>query len=521
MKINEKVKNIWESFEVTDSDIEFIFNRLFEIETPTKTLDIVKLLIDERIRLEKNHRENLEKSKGDLYLPKDDFQVGQKLLFPALDFSSGEVVGIREGNNPELETLKIIQVEFAQGLKKEFAANLQNHFLNDAVAVLDEETDLDKDKIFANNKIRISQSLIEKLEKSQDLVQIAGYWFPRSLLIDINIGYLNLAEAVLEMAEGGPLTSPEIIEQIELPTDSNQTLTEFSLNLALQEDARFDEVGPAGETLWFLHRSEPDNVRSQPIFLLPEDVNNYDDTKYSDYLTQMNAGVFDELEYSKLSTDSNLQDVTISIIYPHLVSGTLPLSANLENLFPTAYESPRIRFTFVDGETKEKFAGWVVREKKYVYGLKEWYKKNEVIPGSLIHIKQGKNPGEVIVAIGKKRSTREWVRTVGTNPDGKISFSVTQQQISTDFDERMTFSIINFNQIERLWEKYQKVPAEKVIINFVRELAKLNPQGHVHAQELYAAFNFVKRVSPGYILHLLENCSEVEHLGDLYFRIRI
>jgi hypothetical protein len=235
----------------------------------------------------------------------------------------------------------------------------------------------------------------------------------------------------------------------------------------------------------------------------------------------MNAGVFDELEYAKLTKDANVKDVTISLIYPHVVSGTLPLSANLENLFPTAYESPRIRFTFVDGGSNEKFAGWVVREKKYVYGLKEWYQKNEVIPGSLIRIKQGKNPGEVIVSIGKKRSTREWVRTATQTTEGKISFAMTQQIISTDFDERMTISITDFNQIENLWERYQNIPAEKLITNLVRELAKLNPQGHVHAQELYATINFVKRVSPSYVLHLLENCADIEHLGDLYFRIKI
>ena len=61
MKITEKNSNIWENFEVTNSDIEFIFNRLFEIETPTKTKDIVKTLIEERIRSEKTRRENLEK----------------------------------------------------------------------------------------------------------------------------------------------------------------------------------------------------------------------------------------------------------------------------------------------------------------------------------------------------------------------------------------------------------------------------------------------------------------------------
>jgi hypothetical protein len=298
-------------------------------------------------------------------------------------------------------------------------------------------------------------------------------------------------------------------------------LTEFSLNLALQEDNRFDEVGPAGKTLWFLHRCEPDNVRKTPKFLDPAEQKNFDNTKYSNYLSQMNAGVFDELEYTKQDANEKSNDVTISTIYPHIVSGTLPLSSNLENLFPTAYESPRIRFTFVDGDTQKKFAGWVIREKKYVYGLEEWYKKNEVLPGSLVHIKQGKIPGEVIVSIGKKRPTREWVRTASLSPEGKISFSMTKQLISTEFDDRMAIAISNRDQIEKLWDRYLNVPSEKLVSNFVRELAKLNPQGHVHAQELYAAFNIVKRVSPSYVLFLLENSSEIEHLGDLYFRIKI
>jgi len=517
----EKQSNIWENFEVSNNDIEFIFSRLFDVETPTNTNDLVKILIQERIRLEKLRLEGIERSKGDIYLPKDDFKIGQKLTFPALNFKSGEVKAIREGNNPELGDFSIITVDFPSGSPKEFASNLSEHQLNNLNLILDEEADLNFDDIFGSHKKKISKLLIDKLNSNQDLVQIAGFWFPRSLLIDINIGYLNLAEAVLEVSEGGPLSTPSIIEQIELPTDSNIMLTEFSLNLALQEDNRFDEVGPAGKTLWFLHRCEPDNVRKTPKFLDPAEQKNFDNTKYSNYLSQMNAGVFDELEYTKQDANEKSHDVTISTIYPHIVSGTLPLSSNLENLFPTAYESPRIRFTFVDGDTQKKFAGWVIREKKYVYGLEEWYKKNEVLPGSLVHIKQGKIPGEVIVSIGKKRPTREWVRTASLSLEGKISFSMTKQLISTEFDDRMAIAIANRDQIEKLWDRYLNVPSEKLVSNFVRELAKLNPQGHVHAQELYAAFNIVKRVSPSYVLFLLENSSEIEHLGDLYFRIKI
>ena len=513
--------NVWENFEVNNTDIDFIFNKLFETETPSSTNDLVTILIQERINQEKIRRENIEKSKGDVYLPRDDFQVGQKLVFPALNFKSGEVVDKRMGNNPEIGEFSIIKVKFDRGLIKEFASNLENHELNEVNVALNDESDLEFEAVHSSYKHEISQLLEDKLQNNQDLVKIAGYWFPRSLLIDINIGYLNLAEAVLEMADGGPLTTENIIEQIELPMDSNMTLTEFSLNLALQEDPRFDEVGPAGETLWYLNRLEPENVRSQPKYLQFNIEKSFDNSKYADYLEELSAGIFDELEYSEVNENVSVRNVNIAIIFPHIITGSLPLSSELGKLFPTAYESPRIRFTFIDGDTKEKFAGWVIREHKYVYGLREWYKKNEVLPGSILHIKQGQVPGEVIVSTGKKRPSREWVRTATQNSEGKISFAMTKQLISTEFDDRMIIAISEFDEIKELWERYANVPAEKLVLTMVRELAKLNPQGHVHAQELYAGFNTIKRVSPSYVLYLLENNSDIEHLGDLYFRIKI
>ena len=54
---------------------------------------------------------------------------------------------------------------------------------------------------------------------------------------------------------------------MELPSGVNPKLAEFSLNRALQDDARFDEVGPAGQVLWSLRRLEPDGVREVPQFL--------------------------------------------------------------------------------------------------------------------------------------------------------------------------------------------------------------------------------------------------------------
>ena len=113
----------------------------------------------------------------------------------------------------------------------------------------------------------IEKKLEEAFAEDDGLVRIAGRWFPHALLVDVNQGHLNLAEAVLDMAGGEPLPTLSLLKDVELPEGVNPKLAEFSLNLALQEDGRFDEVGPAGEVLWCLQRLEPENVREVPRFL--------------------------------------------------------------------------------------------------------------------------------------------------------------------------------------------------------------------------------------------------------------
>ncbi len=118
-----------------------------------------------------------------------------------------------------------------------------------------------------NTHNELVNKLEEVLRLDDDLVNTAGAWFPRALLVDINVGHLNLAEAVLDMADGGPMDTPSLMAQLDLPNDVSPSLIEFSLNLALQEDPRFDEVGPSGEVLWFLEKEEPEDVRSVPVYL--------------------------------------------------------------------------------------------------------------------------------------------------------------------------------------------------------------------------------------------------------------
>jgi hypothetical protein len=509
----------WEKFEFAEQDLDFLYNHLLEIETPLTTQELIRAIVAERIRTEKDDLKSQQQAAGKIYLPKDQFTVGQKLLFPAMEWRRGEVVSVREGHNPDLPAFNVIEVKFDGGDHEQFAASLPEHPLNQPIDINIDDPNLDIDNVIEEYGHTLIEQLNEEFESNPDLVRIAGRWFPRALLVDVNIGYLNLAEALLDMESGGPLPTRKILEQIELPTDTNIKLTEFSLNLALQEDGRFDEVGPAGEVLWYLRRLEPQAVQETPLYLRYHSVD-YDRESLGDMLEELESSVTDELIPST-PTSGTPREVTLSLIYPHWRAGTLPLTRELAKMFPTAIESPRVRFTFVDAGTKERYNGWVVRPNHYVYGLRKWYEDHGCIPGSLIHISRGNEAGEVIVRLDKKRPSREWIRTALIGADEGVVFAMLKQTTSTIYDERMAIVIPDASPLDKIWEhdNRHKVSLEQKVLTMMRELTKLSPQGHVHAQELYAAVNIIRRSPPGPILHILMTRPWARHLGDLYFRL--
>ncbi len=511
------IERYWQDFKIQEEDLEFIYNYLLETEIPLTTEELVSLLVKERIRREKETLRKKQESAGAIYYPKEVYSVGQVVQFPVLNWEKGEVLQTRPGFNPELPSFQVMDVQLESGEVKSFAMGLDTHALNDLPVQIDEDLLFDEKTVFGQFGAILQRRIEEQLSLNPDLVRIAGRWFPRALLVDIHVGHLNLAEAILEMEGGGPLSTRALMEQLDLPKDVNAKLIEFSLNLALQEDERFDEVGPAGKILWFLKRMEPQDVQSPPIYLqyTPQP---YDQQRVLPLLEQFEGSIVDELD-AQICPKVGEEEVTIALLYPHFRSGTLPLCDAFYRFFPTAYESPRVQFTFVDEQRGEKFSGWVVRPHHYVYGLRDWYLKNECIPGSLITIRKGEEAGEVIIRANRKRPTREWMRTVMIGVDGGIVFTMLKHNISTLVDERMGLVISDHNALDQVWQNSkQRSSLKNITRTMMRELAKLSPQGHVHAQELYAAVNVVKRVPPGLILSILLDSPWATHLGDLYFR---
>ena len=512
-------EDYWKTFSISKEDIDFINNYLFDNEIPCTARELTPLLFEDRVQKEKQQVLQKQKKRGKAYLPVEKFTIGEKIVFPGLDWQEGTITAIRPGVNPNIGEFDVLDVEFDSNQTRQFAGNLLDHKLNNASETDEDESDTVVEELLTLFAPAIESKLIKALIDDDGLVRIAGRWFPKALLIDISLGHLNLAEAVLDEAQGTPLTTSAILKQIDVVGDTNSNLLEFSMNYALQEDKRFDEIGPAGEVLWCLERLEPEGVRTIPAQLsyIPMD---YDRSVLTDEMLELERELDDEL--SDVSPDEDTQnEAMVSLTYSHWRAGTLPVSNRVNPHIPFAYESERIRFTLVDEKTKEEIPAWVVRKNKYVYGLKDYYDRNGLIPGSLISLRKSNKPGIVLIDAKTRRPKKEWVRTVLVGRDGGIVFAMLKQSISANFNERMVAAIPDIAGLDSTREQFSKSKKtfEESVVSIMRDLTKLNLQGHVHAQELYSAINIVMRCPPGPLFSLLATRDAFIHVGDLHFRL--
>jgi len=514
---NTQDPTYWKDFHVTDEDLEHLANILVEQEVPLPLDELARELIAFRCQKEEE-RITQELSKGTLYLPKNRYEVGETIVFPALEYAVGTVTGVRDGRNPEHGVFRVIQVQFPGGETREFAAELADHPLNEVHEVEEEGDLLSPEELYAEYGEQVRAALNTRLESSPAFIRLAGEWFVKDLLAEIHEGHLNLAEAVLDMAGGGPLPTEALIDHLDLPKEINRRLGIFSLNYALQEDERFDEVGPAGEVLWYLRRLEPPPVLEPPAWLQPQVVE-YDHRLLDETMLNLERQLDDE--WSDLVAPPEVkQPVIVVLIHPHRRVGTLPLSHRLVRVFPTG-RTHRIRFTFRDADTGEEMEGWVVRERRFVYGLKEWYERYEVPAGAYLEVSRAPEPGVVLVRRRAQRTRREWVR-IGTVVDGRLTFEMGRHPLSCKMDELMGIIVEDLGSLDEVAERLRKerTSLDRVVAMIFPELAKLSPQGMVHASTLYSAVNLVMRVPPGPILATLVQDERFIAMGDNYWRTR-
>ncbi|MGL4651738.1 MAG: hypothetical protein ACRC1H_20185, partial [Caldilineaceae bacterium] len=343
-----------------------------------------------------------------------------------------------------------------QGAPREFAFELPDHPLgagDGAMTSLPGGHNLTRELVLAAARRDLEGKVEEALRANKDLVSMAGQWFLRSLMLDVNEGHLNLAEAVLDINDGGPLETSHLLADIGGLGSAAPDLQVFSMNDALNRDDRFDEVGPSGKVFWTLKRLEPAEVLTTPAPLRPARAE-YEPDLLSAEMWALVEEIRDE--WSDLeSTAVEGEPVTINLIYPHRRAGTLPLNEDMQQVFPTARRTPRIALTLVDGQDGEQFHGWVVRQDRYVFGLAPIYRKHRLPVGVAITVQPGDEPGKVIIGFNAHRPRTEYVPII-VPKDGRISFDYQKRAIGAAYDDQMILGADDVAAVDELFQAAQQ-----------------------------------------------------------------
>jgi hypothetical protein len=508
---------------ITDDDLDYLTNLLLERETPLGIEELALALIEHRANTDAD-RVRQRYANVKVYRPRDAYKVGETLMFTTEANDVGKVTAVRKGNNPEQGKFRVISVQFEDPQReRKFASELTTpHPLSDIdpdTVLMPGQVDIDPDEALESDETRILDELRKRLIANQELVPIAGKWFPRSLVMDVNIGHLNLAEAVLDLDEGGPMTTGEILEQIGGLGDAPQSLQVFSLNYALSQDNRFDEVGPTGRVLWFLTRMEPQEVRSTPGVLQYSPID-YDPSLLTSEMLELEQELDDEHSPVAIDEDEDFESATISLLYPHRRMATFPLNAKMRHIFPTALRAPRVNVTLIDGLDGEESVGWVVREDRYVFGVGRFYRKHKLPIGAYITVHKDDDPGRIIIDFNAYRPRTEYVKLISPK-NGQMAFEEQKRSIGAEYDSLMILGTDDIGGVDALAEQARtsRRPLAVIIRNILGEMARFSPQATVHARTIYSAVNVLRRCPPGPILATLISNPDFEYVGNLYWKL--
>jgi hypothetical protein len=505
-RITQSASYWQDEFTIGPKDISHLYGLILDAARPFDTASLTKALIERHCRQEEELIQ-AELDKGRVYQPSDAYEVGEPIIFPVFDYALATVVGTRTGRNPEYGEFTVIQVEFAEDDEvREFASQLQGeHRLNrdDGDQELATPADLmDAAELYERYGEAVEEKLVGALKQHSEFVEVRDEWFLKDLLAEVDLGRRNIAEALIEI-KSMPLPPGEIVPQIDLPQEVPEKIQVLSLNYALGEDARFDNVGDGGRDIWYLRRMTPDQVVNPPEKLAVEKVP-YDRRDIAEELLLIEREIDDEGSGEEVMGPSRpLYRTTISLIYPHWRCGTLPLTVRTRGLFPESenHHSPVI---LVDGQSGDKMQGWVVHAESFVHGLADWYERYELPVGSYVKLERTRDPRVINVDFEARRLKRLWGK-VAVAQGNNLVFQVRKLPVSCEYDDQLTIAEDNPRMIDRLWDQVHSRGDSllQIMQRIMPELIKLSPQATVHAKTIYSAVNLLKRVPPGPVFALL------------------
>ena len=487
-------------FRIRPEDVEAIYDLMLEEGRPRALDDLVCEVMARHCRREAQAR---RPEQAMTYRPREHYAVGQQIVFPGLDYAVGQVVAERPGVNPRYGDFTVISVAFdGQGQVREYAADLAvPHALNetpDEAACADAEQ-LTPEELCRRYGDAVRGPLSEALSAVLDFVHADGTdeWFLRGLLPQVHVGHLNLAEAVVDVA-GHPLSTEEILQQVDLAAESKPEARHFALNLALSDDGRFDNVGLPSRPRWFLYHLEPPAVAAKPDRLVPSYPTTGSERVHRESL-EIAEEIGDELDdlpgvgRPPAALDTGKASYVLS--YAHRQSGTFPLTRETRALFPSE-EYARIPIHLVDGRTDSRWMGWVLPKEGYGWGLGDWYAREEVPAGATVELLSTRDPYSVVVQCEMRSRRTEWVR-VPRIENNRLTFEIRKRAYTCRYDRNLLLGEpSDTTRLDEVRLHYRTAPISlfQAILQVFPELAKLGSQGLVHAKALYASINVTWRV---------------------------
>ena len=516
------------SFSISADDIENITNLLLEKETPLSSVELAAEIIRTR-EDEERQRQAQEYNGTKVYRPAESYRVGDRLTFSLLNYATGRVVSIRAGRSTDLSPITVAEVEFddyrqqSSDATREFVTDYDNHHPLNDITLNRHPSQIEADytyvDILHDPNIDIVDQVNDALERNPDLVRLAGTWFVRELLLEVDIGHLHLAEAVLDMHEGGPLATEHILREIGGLGDAPLPLQVFSLNYSMNQDERFDEVGPAGTVLWHLTRLLPRLVREVPDILRCKPIH-IDRDLLTREMLQLEYDLDDE--HSPVTSPRPEDEVSLTLIYPHRRVGTLPINSETKYVFPAA-KTPRIAITIVDALDKQEFPCWVVHEFKYVVGLAPLYQKHHLPVGAYVYLNPTGDKSRIEIEFDTYRPRSEWIPVVERLDGNQLRCQTAKRAIGADYDEMIIVGVSSLPEVDSLGKELEakRVPLALLLRGLVRELSRQNPQETVHSKVLYSTLNVLRRCPPGPMFATLLTNPDFEYVGGNYWKLSI
>jgi hypothetical protein len=493
-RIRTQETEYWQDeYQVSEADLDYLAGIVLESGRPCPVEDLVTSLMARLIQQEKD-RAASQFTDGDIYRPTDTHEVGQSLVFSELDFGQGTVVALRLGRNPRYEQFSVIRVALQDGSEREFISSfVYEHPLNRPVDELigGPEAVLTEEEIVAAHAETVASKLSAALEARSDWVRFNGTWFLEALLPEINVGHLNLAEAVIYEA-GRPLPADEMLHVLELEGGAREPLL-FALNHALGADERFDNVARDEQQIWYLRALMPVAVFARPAVMrapLAPTGNEHIGLTMLDFVEEL-GDELDSIEQRRLLDNAS---IGFQVNFPHLYAGTMPATRRLLSHFDYA-PGRHFGVTLTDGRSGRKYAGWVLPDEGYIAGLGDWYKATGLVVGSIVSVAPGEAPLSLVLSTAMRRGGgSEWIRQASVQ-DGSLVIQMQPRSIGVRYDPDTLVEVSDREGVAALMA--QPGQASRGLGGIVRavfsELAKLSPQGVAHCKTIYTVVNMYRR----------------------------